>query len=137
MLEQIAGTSSLVTLSAYLWKTVGPPVARNLSCSACVNSVSLHRHFPLFRLPQTIHVSLTSENCLCGYCSPSWPFLPLINKINLFTPFKSLENEQSVFLASSTGSQDTHVGHTIKAARYVAIRETKRDYVWMKAFASA
>ncbi len=49
ILEQIAGTSSLVTLSVYLQKTVGLSMVRNLFC---VNSVPLLWHFSLYCYPK-------------------------------------------------------------------------------------
>ncbi len=58
ILEQIAGTSSVVTLSVCLQKTVGLSMVRNLFC---VNSVPLLWHFFSMLLPQNIYVSLTPK----------------------------------------------------------------------------
>ncbi len=59
ILEQTFGTSSLVTLSIYLQKTVGPSMVRNLSCSTCVLSVPIHWQFSLYCYPQLFMFSLT------------------------------------------------------------------------------
>ncbi len=50
--KQIAGTSSLATLSIYLQKPVGPSMVRNLSCSTCVNSVPLRWYYSLYCIPR-------------------------------------------------------------------------------------
>ncbi len=55
ILEQIAGTSSLVTLSIYIQKTVGSLMGRKLSCSTCVNSSDIfHLHFSLCCYPDNL-----------------------------------------------------------------------------------
>ncbi len=41
ILEQTSSTSSLVTLSISLQKTVGPLMVRNRSCSTCATSISI------------------------------------------------------------------------------------------------
>ncbi len=42
ILEQIVGTSSLVTLSVYLLKIVRPSMVRNVSYNTCVTSIPIH-----------------------------------------------------------------------------------------------
>ncbi len=42
ILEQTSLTSSLVTHSIYLQKTVGPSLVRHLPCSTCITSVPIH-----------------------------------------------------------------------------------------------
>ncbi len=77
-----------------LKKTVGPTTVQNLACSTCVNSVPLRQLFFSILSPQTIYVFLTREHCLCGYCWPSWPFLPFVIK-------KKLTSAKSVTKAST------------------------------------
>ncbi len=86
ILKQIARTSSLVTLSVYLQKTVGPSIVQNLSGSTCVNSVPLHWHFLFIVIPDYLNFHYPQLLiCWCGYGWPSWPILPLTNEINKFT----------------------------------------------------
>ncbi len=87
--EQIAGTPSLVTFSIYLKKTVGPSIVRHLSSSTCVIALPIHWHFFLYCYLRLFTFIIFSDyfsypqtpTSLCGYYWPSWPFLPLINKI--------------------------------------------------------
>ncbi len=79
ILEHIAGTSSLVILSAYLQKTAGPSMVQNLSCSTYVNSVPLNAHFSPYCNPRPFMFPLLT--CVCGYCWPSWSILPLVIKM--------------------------------------------------------
>ncbi len=82
MLEQSSSTPSLVTLSIYLQKTVGPSMVQNLSCNTCVISVPCIGNFLYTVTPEYLCFPLPPiPTSLCGYCWPSWPFLPLINKI--------------------------------------------------------
>ncbi len=60
-LVKTSGTSSLVTLSVYPKKTVGPSMVRNLSCSTCVTSVPRHRHFSLFCNPRLLMFPLLTN----------------------------------------------------------------------------
>ncbi len=85
ILERTSLISSLVTLSIYLQKTVGPSLVRNLPCSTCVTSVPIHWQFLQYCYPRLFMFSLNpqSPSRLCGYYWPSWPFLPLINKYNI------------------------------------------------------
>ncbi len=54
-----AGTSSLVTISIYLQKPVGPSMVQNFSCSTCVISFPIHWHFSLWCCPRLYLFSLT------------------------------------------------------------------------------
>ncbi len=59
IMEQTSGTSSLVTLSTYLQKTVWPSMVRNLPCSTYVTSVPIHWHFSQYCYPRLFMFSLT------------------------------------------------------------------------------
>ncbi len=96
-MEQTFSTSSLVTLSIYLqkinWTVNGPKSFMQHLCNFCSHTLT----FFSILLPQTKYVfpHPQTPTCLCGYYWPSWPFLPLINKIKpTISPNSSFENEE-------------------------------------------
>ncbi len=75
ILEQVASTSSLATISVDLHKTVESSMVRNLSCSTCVNSVPLHPHFSLFCYPGLFMFPLPPNSAyvvIGGVCGHSY-----------------------------------------------------------------
>ncbi len=83
ILEQTSSTPILGNLRFHLTKTVGPPLVRNLPCSTCVTSVPIHLQFSQYCYHRLLMFSLNTRSppLICGYYWPSWPFLPLINKL--------------------------------------------------------
>ncbi len=59
VLEQTSSASSLVTLSIYLQKTVGPSMVRNRPCSTCVTFVPIHWQFSQYCYPRLFIFTLT------------------------------------------------------------------------------